>query len=97
MADTVTKLSISNTPSDDGTLTMSARVSMAHRTSGASPATGTVVFSVDGASSEPIPLSGGRATVQVEMGPGEHTASAKYSGDAEHAPSDSGPVSVAAA
>jgi hypothetical protein len=34
--------------------------------------------------------------VQAEVGPGEHTASAKYSGDAEHEPSDSGPVSVKA-
>ena len=97
MVDTVTKLSVSSTPADDGTLTMTARVSPAHRTPGASPATGSVVFSVDGASSEPIPLSGGRAMVQVELGPGEHTASATYSGDSEHAPSESGPVSVTAA
>lgn len=77
-------------------LIMTAQVSPAHQSPGATEATGTVVFSVDGASSEPIPLSGGRAVVKAELGPGEHTASAAYSGDAEHAPSDSGPVSVPA-
>jgi hypothetical protein len=94
LADTVTKVSVSN--ADDGTMTMSARVSTAHRTTGAAPATGTVEFFLDGASSGPIPLSGGRASVQIELAPGEHTGSAHYSGDAEHAPSDSGPVSLSA-
>jgi len=76
------------------TLAMSARVSEAHRTVGAQPATGTVVFTVDGASSGPIPLTAGQAAVGVKMGPGNHTASAKYSGDASHAASDSGPMSI---
>jgi len=93
MSDTVTRLSVSNS---DGIVTMSARVSPAHRGSGASAATGSVTFTVDDASSGPIPMSGGKAMVQVELGPGRHTASAKYSGDAEHAPSDSGAVSVTA-
>ena len=94
MVDTVTKVSVSSTRADDGSLTMAARVSPANRTPGASAATGTVEFFLDGASSGPIPLSNGHASVQIDLGPGDHTASAKYSGDAEHAPSDSGPVSV---
>jgi hypothetical protein len=73
---------------------MAARVSPAHRSPGASAVTGSVVFTLDGTSSGPIPLTGGRAMVQAETGPGEHTASVKYSGDAEHSPSESGPVSV---
>jgi hypothetical protein len=81
---------------NDGTVILTARVTTAHRNSGASAATGTVVFSMDGATSESVPLSGGRAMVRAQVGPGEHTASAKYSGDAEHAPSDSGPVSIMA-
>ncbi|MEZ0113120.1 hypothetical protein ABH920_007145 [Catenulispora sp. EB89] len=93
MSETVTRLSVSNS---DGIVTMSARVSPAHRGSGASAATGSVTFTVDDASSGPIPMSAGKAMVQVELGPGRHTASAKYSGDAEHAPSDSGAVSVTA-
>ncbi|ACU71125.1 putative outer membrane adhesin like protein [Catenulispora acidiphila DSM 44928] len=92
---TVTKLSVAKV-AEDGTVTMTARVSPAHRTAGAAEATGSVEFSIDGASSGPIPLSSGRAMVQAEVGPGEHTASAKYSGDTEHAPSDSGPVGVTA-
>lgn len=94
MVDTVTKVSVSSTRADDGSLTMTARVSPAHRTPGASPATGTVEFFLDGASSGPVPLANGRASVQIDLGPGEHTVGAKYSGDAEHAPSDSGPVSI---
>lgn len=93
---TVTKLSVSRSTTDDGILTMSARVSPAHRTVGASAVTGSVVFTVDGASSGPIPLTGGRAMVQAEVGPGEHTVTAAYSGDDEHMPSDSEPVSVGA-
>lgn len=94
LVDTVTKVSVSSTRADDGSLTMTARVSPAHRTPGDSPATGTVKFFLDGASSGPVPLANGRASVQIDLGPGEHTAGAQYSGDAEHAPSDSGPVSV---
>ena len=92
---TVTKLSVSKAGAD-GTVTMVARVSPAHRTAGAAEVTGSVVFSLDGASSGPVPMSGGRAMVQAEVGPGEHTASAKYVGDPEHGPSDSGPVGVTA-
>jgi hypothetical protein len=93
-AATVTKLSVSKVATASKPVTMSARVSLAHRTAGAPPATGTMVFTVDGASSRPVPLTGGKVLVKVKLDPGEHTASAKYSGDDEHAPSDSGPVSV---
>jgi hypothetical protein len=52
-----------------------------------------VNFTVDGASSGPVPLTNNRASVKVKLSPGKHTASAKYSGDPSHSPSDSGPVS----
>ncbi|MBW8805040.1 MAG: Ig-like domain repeat protein [Catenulisporales bacterium] len=90
---TVTKLSLSKAPTATRPVTMSARVSPAHRTVGAPPETGTVVFTVDGSSSEPLQVASNQVTVKIKLAAGEHTASAKYSGDSAHSPSESGPVS----
>ncbi|GAA1954489.1 Ig-like domain-containing protein [Catenulispora subtropica] len=90
---TVTKLSMGKKLTSTRAVTMSARVSMAHRTAGTPRETGTVDFFVDGSSSGPIPISSNRASVKVKLSPGKHTATAKYSGDSAHSASESGPVS----
>ncbi|MFD0637088.1 Ig-like domain-containing protein [Catenulispora yoronensis] len=90
---TVIKLSLSKKLLSTRPLTMSARVSLAHRTVGAPRETGTVVFSVDGSSSGPVAVTNNRASAKVKLSPGRHTAVAKYSGDSAHSPSDSGPMS----
>lgn len=90
---TVTKLSMSKTLTATRPVAMSARVSPAHRTVGAPPETGTVVFTVDGSSSGPLPVASNRVAVKIKLAAGKHTAGAKYSGDSAHSPSESGPVS----
>jgi len=90
---TITKLSMSKNLTSARPLTMSARVSLARRAPGAPKESGTVTFTVDGASSGPIPMNNNRASVKVKITPGKHTAIAKYSGDKSHSPSDSGPLS----
>lgn len=90
---TMTKLSTSKNPTSARAVTLAARVSPAHRSTGAPKETGTVNFTVDGASSGPVPMSNNRASVKVKLSPGKHTASAKYSGDQAHSASDSGPTS----
>lgn len=92
---TVTKLSMSKNLTSARAVTMSAHVSPAHRTTGAPPETGTINFTVDGSSSGRIPLTNKRASVKVKLTPGNHTATAKYSGDSAHSPSDSGPTTFA--
>jgi hypothetical protein len=95
---TVTKVSAPKAPKAAKALTISARVSPARRGPGtkakAKAETGTVVFTVDGTASAPVRVAANKASEKVKLAAGEHTISAKYSGDSAHAPSDSGPVDI---
>ncbi len=92
---TVTKVSTPKIPTAAKPLTLSARISPAHRSGPGSPAeTGTVVFTVDGTASAPVPVAANKASEKLKLSAGKHTVSAKYSGDSAHAASDSGPVSI---
>lgn len=93
---TVTKVHAPKTPTAARPLTLSARVGLVRRgRPGAVPAeTGTVLFTVDGTPAEPVALKKGRASEKVKLAPGKHTVDAKYSGDAAHEASDSGPVTL---
>ncbi|MBS2964220.1 Ig-like domain repeat protein [Actinocrinis puniceicyclus] len=57
--------------------------------------TGSVVFTVDGKKLAPVRISHGRALEKLTLTPGEHTASATYSGDQHYSPSESSPVTFA--
>jgi hypothetical protein len=92
---TVTKLVTTKVPTAARPVTISARVSPAHRGGPGTPAeTGTVVFTVDGTASAPIPVAKNRASEKLKLTAGKHTVSAKYSGDGAHAASESGAVTV---
>jgi hypothetical protein len=53
---------------------------------------GTVVFTVDGKAQTPVRISQGRALEKLTLPPGNHTATASYSGDDNYGPSQSAPV-----
>lgn len=93
---TVTKVHAPKAPKAARPVTLSARVGLAHRgRPGSVPAeTGSVVFTVDGTAEKPVTLKKGRASEKVKLAAGKHTVDAKYSGDAAHDASDSGPVTV---
>jgi hypothetical protein len=50
---------------------------------------GTVTFVIDGTASTPIAIHRGRASVRLTLPAGQHTVTARYSGDADHKPSES--------
>lgn len=54
--------------------------------------TGSVTFVVDGKSLAPVQVSHGRALEKLKLPPGNHTATASYSGDGNYNPSKSAPV-----
>ena len=62
-----------------------------HRTS----ETGSITFTVDGKALGPVRISHGRALEKLTLPPGNHTASASYSGDDNYSPSESTPVTFA--
>lgn len=57
--------------------------------------TGTVTFVVDGKSLPPVKISHGRALEKLTLPPGNHTATASYSGDDHYNPSQSTPITFA--
>ena len=58
-------------------------------------ATGTVTFTIDGAAKPPVTLTGTTATLALPaLAPGDHTATAAYSGSATHHPSTSTALKV---
>lgn len=93
---TLTKVHAPKAPTAARPVTLGVRVGPAHRVRpGSVPAeTGSVVFTVDGTASEPVLLKKGRASEKVKLAAGKHTVDAKYTGDAMHEASDSGPVTV---
>jgi hypothetical protein len=93
---TVTRIHTPKAPAAARAITVTAHVGPAHRgRPGAVPAeTGTVVFTVDGTASAPLPVKASRASEKVKLAAGKHTIDAKYSGDSAHDGSDSGPVTI---
>lgn len=57
--------------------------------------TGSVIFTVDGKTLAPVRISHGRALEKLTLPPGNHTASASYSGDDNYSASESTPVTFA--
>ena len=57
--------------------------------------TGSIIFTVDGKALAPVRISHGRALEKLTLPPGNHTASASYSGDDNYSASESTPVSFA--
>lgn len=57
--------------------------------------TGSITFVVDGKSMPPVQISHGRALEKLTLPPGNHTATASYSGDGSYNPSQSTPVTFA--
>ena len=86
LTDTTTAVSVAPaSPAVGGSVTLSATVAP---TSGSGTPTGTVLFSLDGATPTAANLSGGTATLAVTLGSGgPHTVAASYSGDATFGPS----------
>ena len=92
---TVTKVSTGKTLTVAKAVTLSAHVSPARRSApGTKAETGTVIFTVDGTASSPVPIAKNRAAEKIKLTAGKHTISAKYSGDTDHTASDSGPLSI---
>jgi nitrogen fixation protein FixH len=58
-------------------------------------ATGQVTFTIDGSAKPPVALTGTTATMPLPaLAPGDHTATAAYSGSGTHNPSTSAPLKV---
>ena len=55
--------------------------------------TGSVTFLIDGKSLKPVPLARGRAAEKIDLAPGNHTATASYSGDNNYRSSQSTQIS----
>ena len=92
---TVTRVSTGKVLTAAKAVTISAHVAPARRSApGTKGETGTVVFTVDGTASSPIPVAKNRAAEKLKLTAGKHTVSAKYSGDSTHTASESGPVSI---
>jgi hypothetical protein len=54
--------------------------------------TGAVVFTVDGKTQAPVPVSRGRASEKLDLTSGKHTVTAAYSGDDNYTASQSAPL-----
>jgi Bacterial Ig-like domain (group 3) len=57
--------------------------------------TGSITFVVDGKSLPPVKVAHGRALEKLTLPPGNHTATASYSGDDNYNPSQASPVTFA--
>lgn len=75
------------------TLTARLAVGRAH-VRGIKAESGTITFVVDGETGKPIAIKHGRASEKVTLKQGNHTIAADYSGDEDHRPSESAPVTV---